>query len=706
MEKQTNVEKLKIEFEQIKNYEDRITFCLENFHPGPCENTAPGVCTYLFQNIENEDVKNCAVSSLPFHPSGLTDWPLFISTMPQTPEEWQLNNQLFYEYVEKTWFTEKKAEAANKAYTHRKAQFCKRIANTIDHDEILKEEIENVINQYEQPGIVLDEMFIHFNLQIKTFRERRRGIVLMFPKEQDKWFSSFGSLMKIIEADQAYRYYTYLRKLQQTHNWVQTLRAKAYEETSYCLDKEFIKSYDSQFLTDQIKEEGYFPINSFGNHVRVYLGPLAAFLISENAKVKNSETQAIETVNGTQFIECYVTGFKKGAEYFDSRYRVPPSILFGPEAKEFGDGLHFQYYHSKKRLGGWNYWRKWTPRIINYESVNQYGYYAGIISRFEDMACEYPDYFKKYVFPSCKPSKDETEEENEKIGGKVVAEIVVPGFDDPAKMQRGITSLVHQFNIHKGQPIPYLHPFLWHTKFRHPNSSEYTLEVNNDEIITDDAGNVTERRKVPMTDKDIDEAFITFITSCHTNQIVPFLTFQFEKYYNKLKAKESAQPFFDHVIKLADLAINRGILYKTEMDAFSRWITNNPHYNHNPINSSAENKTISTIAANQYSSFSDLFFDKQEIGVCVDALRKIGQPVIGAGVHWIGRKGSKSILVAWIDRLEYCNKIRIVSDRRQLVPLLNAYFPNLNFGAEGRQFGEKNAIYDRFRIEFASLILP
>ncbi|GAB3995159.1 hypothetical protein GCM10028807_34600 [Spirosoma daeguense] len=159
-------------------------------------------------------------------------------------------------------------------------------------------------------------------------------------------------------------------------------------------------------------------------------------------------------------------------------------------------------------------------------------------------------------------------------------EIEIPGFDDPPKLQRGVTSLVHQYQAAKGNPAPYKHPFFWHTKFRHYSSSPYVLEVNKDEVVTDENGKVIERKNVNLTNEDINEAFINYITTCHVNQIAPFLSFQFEKYYNGLRANESAQPFFDYVKYLADLANNRNLLYKAEADATITWILTNPYYKH------------------------------------------------------------------------------------------------------------------------------
>ena len=175
-----------------------------------------------------------------------------------------------------------------------------------------------------------------------------------------------------------------------------------------------------------------------------------------------------------------------------------------------------------------------------------------------------------------------------KPSGKADIEIEISDFDDPAKMQRGITSLVQQYQYSKGNPAPYKHPFLWHTKFRHEKSSPYVLEINKDQDITDESGTVLKRVKVQLVDSDIDEAFIKYFTSCHINDIAPFLAFQFDKYYNGLLANQSPQPFFEYLIELVEMVNKRGLLYKAEADSFYNWVVTNLHYQSKTITKPTE----------------------------------------------------------------------------------------------------------------------
>ncbi|MBD2752608.1 hypothetical protein [Spirosoma validum] len=115
---------------------------------------------------------------------------------------------------------------------------------------------------------------------------------------------------------------------------------------------------------------------------------------------------------------------------------------------------------------------------------------------------------------------------------------------------------------------------------------------------------------------------------------------------------------------------------------------------------------IDALGPAQGETFIDLFFNASDIDTCVEALRLIRpeRPVINATGRWVGGEsdGSKGILVGWIDRLEYCNKIRKMQDRKKLISLLEEYFPGLKMGASARIFA--NTAKDSIRLGFAALL--
>lgn len=79
-----------------------------------------------------------------------------------------------------------------------------------------------------------------------------------------------------------------------------------------------------------------------------------------------------------------------------------------------------------------------------------------------------------------------------------------------------------------------------------------------------------------------------------------------------------------------------------------------------------------------YSSLKDFFRNSQHLKEDVDALRKYDPAIIGLDNKWIGKKGSKAVLVAWLDRIELLNHIYPIEDREEIIGLLTESFPGLS----------------------------
>ncbi len=104
----------------------------------------------------------------------------------------------------------------------------------------------------------------------------------------------------------------------------------------------------------------------------------------------------------------------------------------------------------------------------------------------------------------------------------------------------------------------------------------------------------------------------------------------------------------------------------------------------------------------EFSSFDDLFFDKGDIPVCINALREIDPPMISDKGNWIGGRGSKSVLVQWIEVLETRGKIPHIS-KPKLVPLLVKHFKGLSLSEEGSSFRKITGVKN-YKPEFLSII--
>lgn len=103
--------------------------------------------------------------------------------------------------------------------------------------------------------------------------------------------------------------------------------------------------------------------------------------------------------------------------------------------------------------------------------------------------------------------------------------------------------------------------------------------------------------------------------------------------------------------------------------------------------------------------FFDLFEPGSNPEECIDALRRFDSSIISETGRWIGGKGSKAVLVAWIDRLIQCGKIKPTVNDKHLAQLLNDHFPDLNLGRDARIFTQPSKDYEQYKADFAALIL-
>ncbi|MBO0937868.1 hypothetical protein J2I47_15020 [Fibrella sp. HMF5335] len=79
----------------------------------------------------------------------------------------------------------------------------------------------------------------------------------------------------------------------------------------------------------------------------------------------------------------------------------------------------------------------------------------------------------------------------------------------------------------------------------------------------------------------------------------------------------------------------------------------------------------------EYDALVQLFASEKDFLHYIDVLRKYEKPTIDDSVNWVGKKGSRSILMAWVDRLESKGKMKSTGDRGNLIPLLMSYFKGL-----------------------------
>ncbi|WP_111627051.1 hypothetical protein [Larkinella arboricola] len=205
-------------FDQLTTYQDRIDFCLKHF----------GMALNTFVPEEG----------------------IIFSTLPETPEEWEIYNRLSYESWEKHLL--ETPSLKNKAFAIRKKTFTERIINHLYPAKGLQDEIDSIYDEYFQPGKKWTPQTEHINAHIKTFKDRYNGFVLNYA-EEPKMHRGFDEMIRYIEGEQAYKYYKYLVELQRMPDWFEELSEKIASLSSLSQHKASIKpSYDvDRLLVDK-----------------------------------------------------------------------------------------------------------------------------------------------------------------------------------------------------------------------------------------------------------------------------------------------------------------------------------------------------------------------------------------------------------------------------------------------------------------------
>lgn len=108
-------------------------------------------------------------------------------------------------------------------------------------------------------------------------------------------------------------------------------------------------------------------------------------------------------------------------------------------------------------------------------------------------------------------------------------------------------------------------------------------------------------------------------------------------------------------------------------------------------------------------TFAELLNDPEKISSFVDVLRKAsrrnGKSVIDDNGKWIGKKGGKSIVIAWVDVLAEKGKFKRNLDPKKLSELLNLHFPGLNFETKDASLWRKSTETNyKYHADFLQLI--
>lgn len=138
--------------------------------------------------------------------------------------------------------------------------------------------------------------------------------------------------------------------------------------------------------------------------VRIFNSEFATILTSKDLLVRNMDTQKEIRVNGLDYLEIYIEGYKEGEQYFETEFKVSPSTLYGANAEQYVRDIHLNFFHTKHTgiHDGWGYVKKQYPLLLTHKAAKEFGYYSGIVNKVEEQVKKYPLLFA--TFDKCEHS--------------------------------------------------------------------------------------------------------------------------------------------------------------------------------------------------------------------------------------------------------------------------------------------------------------
>lgn len=144
-----------------------------------------------------------------------------------------------------------------------------------------------------------------------------------------------------------------------------------------------IESYVSTFR-DRMQSKNGCRLDEGEKTAIIYSPVLAALLFSEKFPAIDAGEKII--INGRQFRESYINGFIEGQDYFTRTYGSGD-----PYNQEFRADLIVQFNNiGHEGYEGWNFVKSSYPVIISNKIIKEWGYYAGIVSSYEDIIRKHP----------------------------------------------------------------------------------------------------------------------------------------------------------------------------------------------------------------------------------------------------------------------------------------------------------------------------
>jgi hypothetical protein len=163
---------------------------------------------------------------------------------------------------------------------------------------------------------------------------------------------------------------------------------------------------------NQIQQNGFYNVTINNQQVKVYTPELMVLFTSNDLTLQNAHTDEKTTINGRDYLETYAKRFNEGLQYFESNFTANVNTLYGANAEKYVNDIHFNYWNKQheRNVKGWHYFKTSYPLLISHKEIGKYGFYAGIISKVEELASKHPKLFETFENNEPKTNQPEPQE--------------------------------------------------------------------------------------------------------------------------------------------------------------------------------------------------------------------------------------------------------------------------------------------------------
>ncbi len=163
------------------------------------------------------------------------------------------------------------------------------------------------------------------------------------------------------------------------------------------VEKKFGNKIEYKHFQSQIKNRGYFVVKTDNNTVKIYTPVLASILTSKQVPVIE-DLQKATTINGYDYLETYINGYRRGEQYFEKEFKITPTTLYGVNADKYIKDIQLNYFQiqHKPSYQGWGHVKNRCPLIITHKVVEEFGYYSGIVNKIDEQVEKHPRLFASF----------------------------------------------------------------------------------------------------------------------------------------------------------------------------------------------------------------------------------------------------------------------------------------------------------------------